>query len=492
MRKRKTPMHDALSDVEDFLSPSWTERRRVRYDYTNSLAAVVGEKHGVPHEELKRFAKDNQYILKEFRRKEEKGELGFTQLPSTVEYREQVSRFLLKAKGKFDYLVVLGIGGSALGLVALQEALKPEAKIPYAPPSRRVFPSLHVVDNVDPSLVSSVLNRVDLNRTLINVISKSGSTLETLANFLVFRSALIEAVGYANHPRHIVVTTTMGEGYLFELAQKEGYQLFGIPRNVGGRFSVLSPVGLLPAGLIGIDLMELLAGAHYMKELCHSLPSMENIPFLSAVIQHLLDTRRGKGIQVFFAYSSLLRGLARWYQQLWAESLGKRLNRQGEEVFCGQTPLVSIGTTDQHSLLQLFAEGPNNKSITFLEVSHLPDQLIIEEEPSPHEITDYLKGKSLQEVLLAERRATELSLTSSARPNTTFILPEISPFTLGELIYLFELQTAYAGELYRVNPYDQPGVEEGKRTAYAMLGRRGYREKQREIEKKLPPKRYII
>ena len=485
-------MPGSASDVEDFLSPSWMERRRVRYDYTNSLAAMVGEKHGVPHEELKRFVKDNQPILKEFRQKEEKGEIGFTQLPSTVEYREQVSRFLLKAKGKFDYLVVLGIGGSALGLVALQEALKPEATLPCTPPSRSVFPSLHVVDNIDPSLVSSVLNRIDLSRTLINVISKSGSTLETLANFLIFRSALIAAVGYQKHSRHIVVTTTMGEGYLFELAQKEGYQLFAIPRNVGGRFSVLSPVGLLPAGLIGIDLMELLAGAQYMKELCHSLPAMENIPFLSAVIQYLLDTQKGKGIQVFFAYSSLLRGLARWYQQLWAESLGKRLNRHGEEVFCGQTPLVSIGTTDQHSLLQLFGEGPNNKSITFLEVSKLPGQLTIEEAPSPHEITDYLKGKSLQEVLLAERRATELSLTSGARPNTAFILPEVSPFTLGELIYLFELQTAYAGELYRINPYDQPGVEEGKRTAYALLGRRGYREKKKEIEKKLPPRRYII
>ncbi len=485
-------MPGSASDAEDFLSSSWMERRRVGYDYTNSLAAMVGEKHGVPYEELERFAKDNQHILEEFHKREEKGEIGFTQLPSTVEYREEVSRFLLKAKGKFDYLVVLGIGGSALGLVALQEALKPEATSPSTPPAGGVFPALYVVDNVDPSLVSSVLNRIDLNRTLINVISKSGATLETLANFLVFRSALIEAVGYQKHSRHIVVTTTLGEGYLFELAQKEGYQLFGIPLNVGGRFSVFSPVGLLPAGLIGIDLMELLAGAQYMKELCHSRPSMKNISFLSAVIQYLLDIRKGKGIQVFFAYSSLLRGLARWYQQLWAESLGKRLNRNGEEVFCGQTPLVSIGTTDQHSLLQLFGEGPNNKSITFLEVSHLPDQLAIEEEPSPHEMTDYLKGKSLQEVLLAERRATELSLTSNARPNTTFILPEISPFTLGELIYLFELQTAYAGELYQINPYDQPGVEEGKRTAYALLGRRGYGEKQKEIEKKMPPKRHII
>ncbi len=480
------------SNAENFLSPSWMERRRVRYDYTNSLASMVGEEHGLPYEGLKEFAKENQHLIEEFHRREERGEVGFAQLPSTPEYREEVSRFLVKTRRKFDYLVVLGIGGSALGLIALQEALKPEAKLPPPSSAKRVFPALYVVDNVDPNLVSLVLNRIDLKRTLLNVISKSGATLETLANFLVFRSALIEAVGYSNHSQHIAVTTTLGEGYLFELAQKEGYQLFGIPRDVGGRFSVLSPVGLLPAGLIGIDLMELLAGAEYMKERCHLRPPMENIPFLSAVIQYLLDTRKGKGIQVFFAYSSLLGGLARWYQQLWAESLGKKLNRQGEQVFCGQTPLVSIGTTDQHSLLQLFCEGPNNKSIAFLEVSNFPLHLTIQEEPVPHEMTDYLKGKSLQEVLLAERKATELSLTASARPNTTLLLPEISPFTLGELIYLLEMQTAYAGELYKINPYDQPGVEEGKRMVYALLGRRGYQEKRREIDKKSPPKRYII
>lgn len=480
------------SDVEEFLSPSWMEQRRIRFDYTNSLATMVGEEHGLPYQELREFAEENQHLIEAFHGKEEKGEIGFTQLPSTPEYREEVSRFLLKTKGKFDYLVVLGIGGSALGLVALQEALKPEAKMCSSPPAKRVFPYLYVIDNVDPSVVSSVLNCIDLKRTLINVISKSGATLETLANFMVFRSALIEAVGYPDHSPHIVVTTTLGEGYLFELAKREGYQLFGIPRNVGGRYSVLSPVGLLPAGLIGIDLMELLAGAQYIKELCHHRSPMENMPFLSAVIQYLLDTRKGKCIQVFFAYGSLLSGLARWYQQLWAESLGKRLNRQGEEVFCGQTPLVSIGTTDQHSLLQLFCDGPNNKSITFLEVSKFPQQPTIEEEPAPHETTDYLKGKSLQEVLLAERKAIELSLTANARPNTTFLLPEISPFTLGELIYLFELQTAYAGELYNINAYDQPGVEEGKRMSYALLGRRGYQKKKREIEKRLPPKRYII
>jgi glucose-6-phosphate isomerase len=353
-----------------------------------------------------------------------------------------------------------------------------------------------ILDNVDPDFTAAALASMDPQKTLVVVIAKSGGTAETVATFLIVREWLQEAVrGSAGR---IVAVTTEGKGDLYELARAEGYRMFGIPENVGGRFSVLTPVGLVPAALVGIDIAKLCRGAVRMTEACWQPGLDQNIALRAALYHWLLWTRKAKPIQVAFPYSNHLWGAAFWFRQLWAESLCKAQNRNGVTIHTGQTPVAALGTTDQHSQVQLYNEGPNDKVFTFWAVKrfHMAGRIPAVSTGLP--AFDALAGQSLAKLIDAERRATAAAMVKCDRPNCTVVLDRVDEEHLGAFLQMMEFQTAFVGELLDVDAFNQPGVELIKKFTFGLMGRAGYEpyreqfavyEKKRAAAQSAPPSR---
>ncbi len=450
----------------------------LKLDYTNCLTEMVGQQ-GISTTEIESLKEKLIKAHRNIQEKKSKGTLGFMELPYKIDEAKKIKSFANKYKKNFENFVVVGIGGSALGNIALQTALRHPYWNLLDNKSRNGWLRLFVPDNVDPELISGLLDTINLKKTLINVISKSGTTAECLANFFVIREKLIKKVGRKNFRKHFIFTTDAQKGYLRELFNKsEAFASFEIPSNVGGRFSVLSPVGLVSAAFTGIDIEKLLSGAKEMAERCNTDTVDRNPALMYACIQYLMY-QKGKIMNVVMPYSNALYGFADWFRQLWAESLGKKQDNSGQIINIGPTPIKALGVTDQHSQVQLYIEGPYDKVITFLSVENYRKKTKIPRTPDNH----YLSGHTLNELIKSEELATRLALTKQNRPNCAVILPEISESTVGELIYFFELATAYAGELFNINAFDQPGVELGKQLTYALLGRPGYEEKKKELEK---------
>jgi glucose-6-phosphate isomerase len=445
-------------------------------DYSNMMAATIGG--GVSAEmwsdAAERFRAAHTAVV----HRHADGILGFLDLPDDRALHQSVQQFAAQARGHFADVVVLGIGGSALGPIALRTALCAPAWNQLDDAARDGRPRLHVLDNVDPRTIGALLDHLRFERTLFVVTSKSGGTAETMAQFLVVADRLRQAG--RRLAEHVVFVTDPEKGALRALARQEGIPALAVPPNVGGRFSVLSPVGLLPAALVGIDTAALLEGAADMRTRCAPADLAGNPAGVFAVLQWLADTEVGKGTHVLMPYSDALRDMAAWFVQLWAESLGK-IGAEGEGI--GPTPLAALGATDQHSQVQLFMEGPPDKTVTFLAVSRPERDVQIPSLFAEVPELGYLGGHSLFELLDVERRATAGALARRGRPNMTLTLDTVDAWHLGALFMLFEVATVYAGELYGVNPMDQPGVELGKQFTYAMLGRADAVEARAEWEK---------
>ncbi len=402
------------------------------------------------------------------------GEAGFFDLPGD---RTLCARVREAADGwgrHFEAVVVVGIGGSALGAAALKDGLLPPSWNELDSEARKHFPKLYILDNPDPDSVSALLGRLNLDRTLFNVVSKSGSTAETLALFLVIWRKLEDAVGPKALKDRLLLTTGEGPGVLRKVAREFGIRTLPVPGNVGGRFSVLSPVGLFPAASGGIDIEAVLAGAGEMAERCSTSVLTENPAGVLATLLHLADTEQGAGIHVFMPYADRLKALADWFQQLWAESLGKALNLAGERVEAGPTLLPATGATDQHSQLQLLMEGPRDKVVVFLGRRATAEDVAVPVRFSREPALSCLGGRTLLELLDVERRATAEALRREDRMNMTVMVDRVDAGSLGGLIMLFQIAVLYAGALYGVNPLNQPGVELGKALAHGLLGRKGY------------------
>ena len=402
------------------------------------------------------------------------GTLGFLDLPGDAALHRQTLDFVAGQRGRqggdsLTDVVVLGIGGSALGPIALRTALCAPQWNLLDDAARGGKPRLHVLDNVDPANISALLARLDLRHALFVVTSKSGGTAETMAQYLIIRQRLETALGAEAAKARLVFVTDPQKGALRTISRAEGVTALDIPANVGGRFSVLTPVGILPAALVGIDTTALLKGAAEMRTRCASATIGENIAGTYAALQYLADARHGRHIQVLMPYSDALRDMADWFVQLWAESLGK--HRSPGDAGVGPTPLGALGATDQHSKVQLFMEGPGDKTVTFIGVQEGGVDVEI---PRLHQDIPelaYLGGHRLSELLDIERRATAGALARRGRPNMTLTLERVDAWHVGGLLMFLELATAYAGQLYGVNAFDQPGVELGKQFTYAMLGR---------------------
>jgi glucose-6-phosphate isomerase len=403
------------------------------------------------------------------------GEVGFTTLPSNATLLDQVNRYVTKARGKYDDVVVLGIGGSALGPIALRTALRPSGWNMLDDTARGGFPRLQVLDNVDPDTIAALLARLSLARTLFIVTSKSGGTAETMAQFVIVHERLLSA--RLDLKNHLVFVTDPKQGALRPLAQRLDVPALDIPPNIGGRFSVLTPVGTLPAALIGIDVKALLAGAGEMATRCQATELSKNPAGVYAMLQWLADTQLGKKIAVFMPYSDPLRDFAAWFVQLWAESLGKK---KKDGTLVGSTPLAALGATDQHAQVQLFMEGPADKTVTFVAIRRRASDVRIPKGLEDVKELGYLSGHSLGELIEIEQRATAGALARRGRPNMTITLDRVDPTEVGELMMFLEIATAYAGQLYEIDAFNQPGVELGKQFAYALLGRPGADEAKKE------------
>jgi len=345
---------------------------------------------------------------------------------------------------RFENLVVLGIGGSALGLRATAEALLPPHWNIRTNEERNGRPRLFVCDNIDPDNFAALLDIIDIKKSCFTIISKSGRTTEPAALFMIALERLKSSVGDAWRD-HLVMITDPEGGELRPMVKSEGLTSFEIPPKLGGRFSVLSPVGLFPAACLGIDIESMVAGARNMAKRCYEAQPKENPAYLIGASHHFYSSERNKNISVMFAYSSALLLTADWYSQLWAESLGK----EGQ----GQTPVRALGATDQHSQVQLYMEGPADKIFTFIGVEKFNSDPKKTRITNPSSGFEYLEGHDLGNILRAEQKATTAALAEMGRPSLTVTFPEINAEHLGEFFMLYELATVYAGALMKINPF---------------------------------------
>jgi len=460
----------------------------IKLRYGRMLRDALDGEHGLDRTRLAELAARFPAIQTDIRGRRAAGEYGFYRLVDQAATVRQIQAFAEGVGQAYDHVLVLGIGGSALGTKALLNALRPPAWNEWDDEGREFFPRLTILENIDPTTVAPALERIDPRRVLVNVISKSGGTAETMAQYLVVREWLEQALGSAAS-RHLVFTTDPDRGALRTIAEREHIATLDVPPHVGGRFSVLSPVGLLPAALVGIDVEALLAGARVAVDRSESDDLLKNPAALYGALHWAADTGLAARVHVLMPYTDRLREFAEWYRQLWAESLGKRVDRNGKPVHIGPTPVGAVGATDQHSQVQLFMEGPYDKVITFMTVDDLGVDLPIPGPPKPvagagqdlPPDLEYLPGHTLGELLRAEYEATSAALAEMGRMSCTLRLPDLTPATLGEAIMFFQLATGYAGAWYGIDPFDQPGVELGKRLTYAAMGRSGYQSEPKKV-----------
>jgi glucose-6-phosphate isomerase len=410
-----------------------------------------------------------------FEARRRSGELGFADLPADAAAADASVALARELADRFENLVVLGIGGSSLGGRAIVSALAH----PYhnlLPRDRRGALRVFFPDNSDPATFEALLGSLDLEETCWATITKSGGTAETMAQHLALRERCIARFGEDGYRARCVLVTDPSKGALRAIADAERLRALSVPPSVGGRFSALTAVGLLPAAAAGADVTALLAGAAAMEARCRSASLRENPALLYAAVLHLMDREKGRRIHVLMPYADGLRDTGDWFVQLWAESLGKRPD-------VGPTPFRAVGATDQHSSVQLMMEGPHDKVVTFVRVvqPRADVSMTVPDVYRGHAEIAYLDGHTMGELIEAERRATDAALRKAGRPTISIQLPRLDARAMGELLMLLELATAYAGGLYGVNAFDQPGVEAGKRYAQGLLGRPGYEKARDEL-----------
>ena len=379
----------------------------------------------------------------------------------------EIETYARYIQSNFENFVVVGMGGSSLGNEMLHFGLK---GIYYNLINK---PKMYFLDNIDPESTLTLLNSLDLVKTVFNIITKSGDTTETLQNFLLIVQELKKRNLDLNE--HLVFTTDPKKGFLRKNSEKLNVKTFPIYSLVGGRYSVLSYVGLLSAAVEGIDIRALLQGAHEFQKSISEIKANQNPSFLFSLFQYLLLKKKRIRTTVLFSYSDGLRYLGEWYIQLLAESIGKRYSRTRKEIFSGILPFSARGASDQHSVLQLFIEGPADKLFVFIcPEQYRFDNMISSDVPFEVDNLKHLLNKKYSELIINECKATKASLSMSNRTNMSIVLKRIDEFELGKLIYFLELSVISLGELLNVNPIDQPAVELGKRLTYGLMGKENF------------------
>jgi glucose-6-phosphate isomerase len=422
----------------------------LQLDVTGALAKIITPSLGITDQEFSTTTHTLRHTLEDVLRERKQGKHAWAQSPYDEKTSELVQTLAARVHGeRIETILWVGIGGSSLGPRVIREVFE-----------RAETPELVVLDTVDPSILQEELKLIDWRRTLLVIASKSGGTVEPMSLFFLLHDQLHAALG-EQAPSHIVAITDPSEGVLHDLAVKEGFLLLPIPPTIDGRYSIFTPIGLLPLALLKGDIDGFLRGARDMDVLCQQPEVRENPATLLAATQFLLDAKHQYPIRVIMPYSMRLQSLGRWEQQLLSESLGKT------EAY-GPFPLASIGTQDQHSMLQQWIQGRRLVWFLFIREEEKA-QLTVPEVAEPS--LSYLSGKGFGQILDALYEGTVRSLTAAKRPHVTITLPRLDAYHLGQLFFLFLMEVVLLAKLYRVNPYGQPGVELGKKIAKEILSR---------------------
>jgi glucose-6-phosphate isomerase len=375
---------------------------------------------------------------------------GFVALPSDKEIVGIINSKTARFLNQYDTIVVLGIGGSMLGVQVILDSLYVEQKI-----------VVHCLDNIDPFVIEDLAQNLDYSQTLFLVQTKSGGTPETIAQFLYFKEQLESFE--LKLENHFIFVTDPKVGYLRQLAnENSNIVALDIPSSVGGRFSILTPIGLLICCLLDLGAQKILDGAKNI---------LENHKRECAVLANTQYNFYKQGVDqnVLMPYTSRLSTLAKWYIQLLSESTGKEFDLDGNKVNVGITPVPALGATDQHSQAQLFKDGPFNKLIMTIQVAdYQANPIISDKAPKGFE---YLQGITFGQLMDAEVQGTMKSLTESGKPNPNIKIDKVNEFSLGELFMLFELSVTYLGNMLNINTFDQPGVERAKILAREILSK---------------------
>ena len=458
----------------------------IELDIRGISNTVIGSENGLDiKSEFENYrTKIAEIITSLYNRKDTPGEgLQWMNLGYSQETSWYVKEYAALVENRFDNILVLGIGGSALGGIAVTHALLTPYWNMLTKEQRNGYPRIFFLDNIDPDDINGLLNILDLKKTLVNVITKSGDTTETMAQYMIIKDRLEKELD-DDYRKNIIVTTDKKTGILRQISEQEGYKTFVVPDDIGGRFSVFTAVGLLPFALTGIDIDEITAGIRELDEKLKNPDIFENIAAQNALVHYLLDVKKQKNITVLMPYSEKLKYVTDWFIQLWAESLGKSQTLDGQNLSIGPTPIGAVGASDQHSQIQLYNEGPNDKVITFIRVGEFDTTLEI---PKIFEYTGigYLGGKTINNLMNAEADSTQATLIDYLRPTITINLPKIDGYHVAQLLYLLEVQTAIAGALYNINAFNQPSVEQSRNYIYGMMGRIGYEGSAQSLHEKM-------
>ena len=394
--------------------------------------------------------------------------LGWLDLPETaVEDIPRIEAIARRIREQSDVLVVVGIGGSYLGARAAIEA----CVAPFADSGPEILYAGHFIDG---DYLQALLEYLEDKRVAVNVISKSGTTTEPALAFRVLRTWMVNRYGREEAAKRIVATTDAARGALRRLADEEGYETFIIPDDVGGRFSVLTPVGLLPIAAAGVDIRAMIAGAKDIRE--QALSENDNPAMRYAAVRMAL-LRTGRSVEVLAAFQPRLQYVSEWWKQLFGESEGKN----GGGIF----PAAVVDTTDLHSMGQYIQDGTRMLFETFLVVDRPAQAYAVPDDPADLDGLNFLAGTDFSEVNRKAWQGTALAHASGGVPTMTLHLRELTSHSIGALFYFFEVAVALGGYMLGVNPFDQPGVEEYKRNMFALLGKPGYESVREDIERRL-------
>jgi glucose-6-phosphate isomerase len=456
------------------------------FDFNNIISENVKDR-GISYSEIEN---SKEFLVEIKKRIKDKTNNDYYPLIMPLDMQkeiQEIKEYAVKIQENFDNFVVVGMGGSSLGNELLHYAIN---GIFYNENHARKYPKLYFFDNVDPESIKDAIDLLDMKKTVFNIITKSGTTSETMLNMLAIGTSLKkEGLSLKDH---LIFTTDPEKGFLREMSKETGIKTFPIHPLLGGRFSVLSHAGLVSAAVTGVDIEALIEGALKELEDIKAKDVLRSQALLLPLFQYNLN-KSGVNINVIFSYSDSLYYIGEWYKQLMAESLGKRYSREGKDIFAGITPLFLKGTTDQHSVLQLLIEGPFDKFIIFMAPKKFRKEIKVSEEIIRDERINYLQGREYSSLIKSEYIATKAALKKNGRPNVSIEFDKIDEFNLGRAIYMLEYGIIALGEMLNINPIDQPGVELGKKYTYGIMGRKGF-EKERNEFKKLEKgdQRYII
>ena len=404
--------------------------------------------------------------------------LGWIDLP--VNYDKDEFARILKAADKIkndsDVLLVIGIGGSYLGARAAIEFLRHQFYNTVSKEVRKTPEIYYVGNNISSTYIKHLIDVIGDRDFSINMISKSGTTTEPAIAFRVFKKMLIEKYGKEEANKRIYATTDKARGALKNLANEEGYESFVVPDDVGGRYSVLTAVGLLPIAVSGADITKLMEGAASMREICLNNSFEENDAMKYAAIRNIL-LRKGKSIEVLANYEPSIHYVREWWKQLYGESEGK--DQKG--IFPAAVDL----TTDLHSMGQFIQDGQRTMFETVLNLEKSPEEIVLEEEEVDLDGLNYLAGKTVEFINQSAMKGTMLAHTDGNVPNLKVNIPEQNEYYLGQLFYFFEFACGVSGYILGVNPFDQPGVESYKKNMFALLGKPGFEAQRQELLKRL-------